>query len=189
MKKIAPALLLAFIFLVSCTSYGTAVRAQGVPAPEDGTVKAEKKEKCDKKKKKDREECEKKKRDKRKGADGADGRTILDLPAKMKVKQKAMMRMHLDTVADITLALAENDLVVAGGIATERLGRSPDEEAKCKKVAKITGEPDFVTLGLAVHDKADELASYARAGDRDKALRALSELISRCNACHERFRL
>ena len=117
----------------------------------------------------------------------ADSRVLLNLPDEMKVMQKAMMRAHLDTVAAITKSLAINDLKAAGGIA-KNLGWNPDEEKRCANVAKITGEKDFLPLGMNLHKKADELAAYASGGDRDKALMALSELITRCNACHERFR-
>lgn len=116
-----------------------------------------------------------------------DSRVVLNLPGEMKVMQKAMMRAHLDTVAAITKTLAVNDLKAAGSIA-KNLGWNPDEEKRCGNVAKITGEKDFLTFGMDVHKKADELAGYASGGDRDKALMALSELITRCNACHERFR-
>src|SRR3989304_5598418 len=120
-------------------------------------------------------------------AQKADSRAVFNLPDEMKVMQKAMMRAHLDTVAAITKTLAENDLKAAAGVA-KNLGWNPDEEKRCANVAKITGEKDFLTLGMDVHKKADELAGYASIGDRDKALMALSELVARCNACHERFR-
>ena len=117
----------------------------------------------------------------------ADDRTELKLPAPMKVKQKAMMRGHLDTVSQITLALAENRLENAAKIARD-LGWSAEEEKKCSSVSDMTGEPDFLTLGKSLHKKADELAAAATAGKRDKALIHLSELITNCNACHYRFR-
>lgn len=117
-----------------------------------------------------------------------DTRRELKLPQKVKVKQKAMMRKHLDTISEITRALADNDLEEAGTIAGEKLGWNEDEEKKCKAVAKKTGEDEFLTLGRAVHKKADELSGYALAGDKDKALLALSELINSCNGCHKVFR-
>ena len=121
-------------------------------------------------------------------AAGADTRTELRLPDAMKIMQKAMMRKHLDTLSEITAALAANDLDKASTIAREKLGWNPEEEQRCERVSMITGEADFVTLGKAVHAKADELAGAARAGDRDKALVHLSALIKNCNACHQRFR-
>ena len=121
------------------------------------------------------------------GTTAVDERAELKLPAPMKIKQKAMMRKHLNTVSEITKALAENDLTKAGEIS-KSLGWSPEEEKKCSAVSNKTGEPDFLTLGMALHTKADQLAAAAEAGDRDKALLHLSELIVNCNNCHYRFR-
>ncbi len=116
-----------------------------------------------------------------------DSRVELKLPAPMKVKQKAMMRSHLDTISEITLALAENRLEKAASIAGN-LGWSAEEEKKCSAVSDKTGEPDFLSLGKALHKKADELSAAAAAGKKDKALVHLSELITNCNACHYKFR-
>lgn len=117
-----------------------------------------------------------------------DTRRELKLPAKVKVRQKAMMREHMQTLSDITRALYESDLQEAGTIAHERLGWNKKEEKKCKAVSEKTNEPEFLELGMAVHTKADELSRHAFAGDRDKAILALSELINRCNGCHKVFR-
>lgn len=120
-------------------------------------------------------------------APAVDGRTELKLSPAMKIKQKAMMRKHLNTVSEITKAIAENDLNRAGELS-KGLGWSPEEEKKCSTVSNVTGEPDFLTLGMALHKKADELSAAAGAGDKDKALLHLSELIVNCNNCHFKFR-
>ena len=117
-----------------------------------------------------------------------DERSELKLPDSMKVMQKTMMRKHLATVAEITASIAANDLKGASEIARERLGWSAEEEKKCSNVSTLTGEPDFLGFGMALHKQADTLADAAGKGDRDMALAELSELITRCNACHERFR-
>ena len=122
------------------------------------------------------------------GGPKADERTELKISAPMKVMQKGMMRQHMATVAEITAALAANDLSKAAEIAKGKLGWNQEEEKRCSTVEKITGEADFTKFGKAVHQKADELADAAKAGNRDKALVALSELITNCNACHMKFR-
>ena len=122
------------------------------------------------------------------GGPKSDDRTELKLPAPMKVMQKQMMRRHMDTVSEITAALAANDLNKAAEVANAKLGWTEEEEKRCSTVEKMTGEPDFLTLGKAVHLKADELADAAKAGNRDKAFSALAELINNCNACHQKFR-
>lgn len=122
------------------------------------------------------------------GGPKPDDRIELKLPQAMKVMQKGMMRRHLDTVSEITQALAVNDLAKASSIASENLGWTPQEEQRCNMVSEMTGEKDFAAFGMAVHKTADELAISAKAGDRDKALADLSRLIKNCNACHEKFR-
>ena len=122
------------------------------------------------------------------GASTPDERAELKLPPQMKLKQKMMMIQHLDTVGEILEALARNRLEDAAAIATDRLGWSPQEEEKCKKVSRLSNEPDFLELGMAVHSSADELAEFALAGKRDLALGAMAELLNNCNACHKRFR-
>lgn len=124
----------------------------------------------------------------KKGGPQPDTRVELKLPDTMKVMQKGMMRQHLDTVSEIAAALAANDLSKAATISKEQLGWTPEEEQRCTMVGKMTGEPDFVSYGMAVHKTADELAENAKAGNRDKALADLSRLIKNCNACHEKFR-
>lgn len=124
----------------------------------------------------------------KKGGPKPDTRIELKVPSPMKVMQKQMMREHLSTVAEITAALAANDLDKAAATAKEKLGWNQEEEKRCATVADISGEKDFVPLGRAVHLKADELAEAAKAGDRDKALSRLSEMIVNCNSCHARYR-
>jgi len=124
----------------------------------------------------------------KKGGPKTDDRTELKIPAPMKVMQKGMMRQHLDTISEITAALAQNDLNKASTIARTKLGWTQEEEKRCSLVGQMAGEADFVPLGKAVHLKADELADTAKAGNRDKALVLLSELITNCNTCHQKFR-
>lgn len=125
---------------------------------------------------------------KKQGGLKADERTELNIPPHMKVMQKGMMRKHMDTVAEITAALAANDLSKAAEIAKSKLGWNQEEEKRCSMVEKMTGEADFTKLGKAVHQKADELSEAAKAGNRDKAIQSLAELVTKCNACHNRFR-
>lgn len=122
------------------------------------------------------------------GGPKADERTELNIPAPMKVMQKGMMRQHMDTLGEITAALAANDLGKAADVAKSKLGWSQEEEKRCSMVEKMTGEADFTVLGKAVHKKADQLADEAKAGNRDNALKLLAELIDNCNACHKKFR-
>jgi hypothetical protein len=124
----------------------------------------------------------------KRGGPKADERTELKLPEPMKVMHKAQMREHLATLGEITSALARNDLKRAESITRSRLGWTKEEEEQCSMVTDVTGEPDFLKYGKAMHLKAEELSEAAKAGNRDRALLALSELINNCNACHYKFR-
>ncbi|MEE9614866.1 MAG: hypothetical protein V3W31_07975 [Thermodesulfobacteriota bacterium] len=117
-----------------------------------------------------------------------DERAELKLPPAMKLMQKKMMRKHLDTVSEITAALAASELDRAAEVARTNLGWSEEEETKCRKVSRLSGKGEFLILGMAVHKKADELADAAEAGDRDGALKSLAGLIHNCNECHKTFR-
>ena len=117
-----------------------------------------------------------------------DTRTELKMPEPMKVMHKKIMREHMTTLSEITAALATNDLNKAADVAKARLGWNQTEEKRCSMIEQITGEKDFLTLGKAVHMKADELSEAAKAGKRDIALATLSELINNCNACHNKYR-
>lgn len=122
------------------------------------------------------------------GGPKTDTRTELKMPEPMKVMHKGIMRKHMDSVSEITAALAGNELERAAAIATKDLGWSDAQEKMCTLFGDMAGDEDFFALGKAMHRKADDLADDARAGNRDKALTDLSQLIRKCNACHEKFR-
>jgi len=121
------------------------------------------------------------------GGPKQDTRTELKIPEPMKIMHKGIMRRHMDVVSEITAALAANDLKKAAKISKENLGWNESEEKMCLMFGESAGK-DFLTLGKAMHAKADDLADAAKAGKRDKALYELSELIKRCNGCHEKYR-
>ena len=124
------------------------------------------------------------------GGPKSDDRTELKIPEPMKVMHKGVMRSPLDAISDIAGSLAMNDLGRAAKISKGSLGWSDSQEKMCAMFGDSLGdkEKDFMALGKAMHLKADELADAAKAGKRDKALVALSNLIKKCNACHEKYR-
>ena len=122
------------------------------------------------------------------GGPKSDGRTELTIPPPMKVMHKGMMRQHMDTLSEITAALAANDLKKAAEIANADLGWSKGREQQCSVFEPVEDGSDFTKLSTSMHKKADELADAAKAGNRDKALAELSHLMKKCNACHERYR-
>jgi len=124
------------------------------------------------------------------GGPKSDDRTELKIPEPMKVMHKGVMRSHLDAISEIAGALATNDLGKAAKISKDSLGWSDSQEKMCAMFGDSLGdkEKDFMAMGKAMHLKADALADAAKAGNRDKALVALSELIKKCNACHVKYR-
>jgi cytochrome c556 len=122
------------------------------------------------------------------GGPSTDERTELAISAPMKVMHKGMMRQHLDTLSEITAALAANDLKNAAEIAITDLGWSKGREQQCSVFEPVAGGSDFTKLSTAMHKKADELADAAKTGNRDKALAELSHLMKKCNACHVKYR-
>jgi len=117
-----------------------------------------------------------------------DGRAELTISAPMKVMHKGMMRRHMGTLSEITAALAVNDMKKAAEIAKTDLGWSKGREQQCSVFEPVEGGSDFTKLSTAMHKKADELADAAKAGNRDKALAELSQLMNKCNSCHEKYR-
>ncbi|MBI3755675.1 MAG: cytochrome c [Deltaproteobacteria bacterium] len=123
------------------------------------------------------------------GGPKSDDRTELKLPEPVKVMHKKIMRAHLNTLAEITAFLAVNNLQKAAEVAKNELGWNQEEEKRCSLFASMVKDDRlFNVLGKAMHQQADELAQAAKAGNRDKALSAMAELINRCNACHDKFR-
>lgn len=121
------------------------------------------------------------------GGPKPDERTVMNVPDPMKVMQKRMMRQHFNSLSEITAALASNDLKKTAELASA-IGWTPEEKNRCETISEVAGQKELLTFGMAVHKKADELAENARAGNRDKALENLSQLMKNCNACHEQFR-
>src|SRR3989337_2734085 len=102
------------------------------------------------------------------GGPKTDTRTELKMPEPMKVMHNGMMRQHLDTLSDITAALAANELKRAAEIAKENLGWDDAQEKMCTLFGDMAGDDDFLALGKAMHPKADALADDARAGNKEK---------------------
>jgi cytochrome c556 len=122
------------------------------------------------------------------GGPKTDDRRELTMHDPMKVMHKSMMRQHLNTVSEIVAALALNNLTDAADIARTNMGWSKERGEECSVFEPDKNESDFTKLSTAMHKQADKFADAAEAGNRDEALTALSELINRCNDCHNVFR-
>lgn len=114
-----------------------------------------------------------------------DLREPLVMTAQMAAKQKANMRLHLESIQAIVLALAVEDYA---GIAAagRRLGSGDGAEARCRHMAG--GNLDFLRYAMGMHTTADVLVAAANAKDRAKVLDALGKTLSGCTACHARYK-
>jgi len=117
-------------------------------------------------------------------AESKDTRISLNLPAPMRLKQKQMMREHLQAVSDIVRLIAERKFNAAAGIAHKKLGLTPE----MKKMCNMFGNDDFRTMGLTFHQNADTLGDVLKTGNVKRSLNALHATMNACVQCHATFR-
>ncbi len=117
----------------------------------------------------------------------AEMRAPIDLSVKEQEHLRFEMRRLLESVERITGALAENrmDLVAENA---KRSGMSMVDAAAISIAMKTT--PEFVALSANMHQKFDNLASYAMAGGtKTGALNQLGAILADCTACHAAYRI
>ena len=122
------------------------------------------------------------------GGPKSDNRIELTLPGPAKIMHKEMMRQHMDTLSEITAALAANDLDKVAEITKTNLGWSEERKDQCSVFEPDKEGSDFTTLSTAMHKNADKMTDAAKAGNMKKTLSALSDMITSCNNCHKTFR-
>ncbi len=120
-----------------------------------------------------------------------DTRTLVRLPASMRIHTLANMRDHLLAVSEIQTALAQGEFDKAGEIAEQRLGMSSLGVHGAHKVGQFMPE-SMQDMGTAMHRTASRFAVIANdaavSGDVKPALAALSRVTQSCVACHRAFR-
>lgn len=110
-----------------------------------------------------------------------DSRRAVPLPPLMAKHQKENMREHLAVVQEIIAAAASDDFTAVER-ATSRIGYSEQMGQMCTHMGAAA--PGFTEQALIFHRTADSIAVAARQHDRDGVLRALSNTLQACTACH-----
>lgn len=112
-----------------------------------------------------------------------DSRRLIQLSPAEKDLVLGEMRAMLKAVNGIIDALAKGDLPKAA-LAASSAGMKMAVDVNPLLMAKLP--LDFKKLGMGTHTQFDELAAQINAGAKgDVVLKRLSEITSRCIACHE----
>lgn len=113
-------------------------------------------------------------------------REALNLSASERAHLRAGMRTYLESVEGITQGLAENKMQ-AVATSARRSGQSLMDETAMAMALKLP--PDFVAASIETHGKFEELADKAAAATKAQVLDTLGQILSKCTACHARYRL
>ena len=121
-----------------------------------------------------------------------DKRTYVELPAMMQDHMLSNMRDHLLALQTITQQLSNGKYDEAADTAERRLGMSSLESHGASHMGrfmtKVMGE-----IGTSMHRAASRFALAARdaavEGGLEKAFGALSEVMARCVACHDGYKV
>jgi len=115
-----------------------------------------------------------------------DGRTAIILSAGERDLVLAEMRIFLETIETITVALGEKDMDAIASSA-HAVGMTATQAVPVSLMGKLPLE--FKSLGGATHKAFDALAMEAREmGDEQVVLRKLGKLMSNCTTCHAAYR-
>jgi len=144
----------------------------------------------------------------------ADTRQMVEMPPKMKVMFLGNMRQHMESLDLVIASLAENDLMAAADIAEQTMGVGHGKKRQCDdkhsehskhaefkqsanpehqhKGDKEKGFGQFMpaemkTMGMNLHNAANNFAAVARRGDMGEAYKALRQISASCVACHQSF--
>ena len=118
---------------------------------------------------------------------GLDGRREIILTDSERQKIQSDMRSLLQTIADITAALARPDAPAVARLAST----AGVQAASLESPALLAKLPlDFKTAGMSLHSGFDQLAAAARGGASQARLtNMLSEQLQACVTCHSVYRL
>ncbi len=114
-----------------------------------------------------------------------DGRKPLPLLPHMAVHQREQMRGHLEAIQALNAGLAVNDWVAVEAAAM-KLGTSSEMAQTCEHMGAAA--PGFTDQALDFHRRADAITVAAKAKDLSGVLRATSDTLTACTACHAMWR-
>ena len=114
-----------------------------------------------------------------------DKRTLLTVPYEDREHLLHTMRMNLVNLGRLISAMAEDDFRTVEKI-TDKMSLS---EKKLKGLAR-RGNTAFAAMGLQFHGlKVLAVKKAAEAKDRKATLRAMSQMVKTCIACHATFKV
>lgn len=117
---------------------------------------------------------------------GGDARTAIALSGAERDQILVEMRQLLKSVHGILQGVSDQDLAGAGK-AARAAGMGMTADVNPALIAKLP--LTFKAMGMSVHRDFDGLADGLQSGERGKqALKRLSDLTSRCTACHDLYR-
>lgn len=112
-----------------------------------------------------------------------DTRKPLGLPPAAGAEHRAVMLQHLETVQAIVAALADENFVLAQGLAETHLGFFMHRQAMARQKAE-NFPPAYHDLAMAHHEAAEALAKTMPTRDLKQILPKLNGLLRSCVACH-----
>ncbi len=115
-----------------------------------------------------------------------DGRQAISLTADEVSHIRSDMRLFLTAIQRITQGIAEDDMALVGEVA-QMIGSDQNRAAPITLMAKLP--PEFRKLDFALHGDFEAIATQAKADDNSALLGLLSNMLQRCNTCHESFTL
>ena len=118
----------------------------------------------------------------------SDERQLVELPEHMQVHMLGNMRDHLATLGEATRLLAEQNYEKAAEVVESRLGMSSLELHGAAHMAKFMPKP-MREMGTEMHKASSRLARSIQEGEPQQIFRNLSQLTTRCNACHTHYRV
>jgi len=114
-----------------------------------------------------------------------DRRTPVPLLPMMANHQKQNMRDHLLAVQEIVTAVAAKDFDAVQN-SVGRIGFSEQMGQMCEHMG--AGAPSFTELALKFHHGADQIGEAAKKQDSEAVLKALSNTLATCTACHQTYK-
>ena len=117
----------------------------------------------------------------------ADNRREIALTAHERELVLIEMRSILRSVNGVLVGVVQNDMKKVEESA-RAAGMIMAAEENASLIVKLP--PEFKDMGLGLHRGFDELADVTKAGAKpDEVLKRVAELTSRCNGCHDVYRV
>lgn len=124
-----------------------------------------------------------------------DTRELVELPPMMQQHMLSNMRDHLLALDEILAELAEGNTDAAASIAEKRLGMSSLTLHGAAQMAPFMPKA-MAEIGTRMHHAASRFVIVAQDAElnpgkdaQHEVYRALREITSNCNACHQSYRI